>query len=444
MKLLQAEAGVNDGKAGLHSAAGLFSKAGIFDKRSEAFNIKELNPYLLLDTRTSMLGELESPTLDLDPATPSTLDVITATRSGVATYTDADGLIQTAPENTVRVDHVDGVPMMLIEPSATNLVPYSEDFSEWTELSTTVTVNNSLAPDGNQTADKITADSGSALKRISSVVATTSATDYTVSFYAKAGSHQFVQTFISNSGAFYANFDLISGESQAFGGATSKMTLVANGFYRCEFTFTGAATLSAGFVNFADSLTHPRAGSSSSTGDFYIWGAQIEEGAVATSFIPTSGSTVQRSSDDLVIDGSDFSDFYNQTEGTFYAEGITRRADGVPFIVEVENGADNRIYLYHGTTTTRSNVETGGTVQADFGIGNRPAVGVLSRVALSYKTNDIKGSVDGGSVIGDTSATIPTTINNLNLGARFGQSDTFKLNGHLKRLIYWPTHSDSL
>ena len=115
-----------------------------------------------------------------------------------------------------------------------------------------------------------------------------------------------------------------------------------------------------------------------------------------------------------------------------------------PFIVEVENGGSNRIYLYHGTTTARAHVKTGGTTQADFSLGNRPAVGVLSRGALSYKTNDIEGSLDGGSVIGDTSATIPTTINRFNLGTRFGQSDTYKLNGHIKRLIYWPYHSDSL
>src|SRR6056300_1398156 len=108
MKLLQAEAGVNDGKAGLLSAAGLFSKAGVFDKKSESFNILELDPYLLFDARESMLGTLENPTLDLDPATPSTLDVITATRSGTATYTDANGVIQEAEADTVRVDYTQG------------------------------------------------------------------------------------------------------------------------------------------------------------------------------------------------------------------------------------------------------------------------------------------------------------------------------------------------
>src|SRR6056300_1758295 len=90
------------------------------------FHPNELDPYLLFDARDSMIGTLENPTLDLDPSKPDTLNVITATRSGVATYTDEDGNIATAAADTVRVDHVDGVPMILVEPSATNLLTYSE------------------------------------------------------------------------------------------------------------------------------------------------------------------------------------------------------------------------------------------------------------------------------------------------------------------------------
>src|SRR6056300_876791 len=90
------------------------------------FNPLSLDPYLLFDTRSSMIGTLENPTLDLDPSKPDTLNVITATRASTATYTDANGNIATAAADTVRVDHVDGVPMILVEPSATNLLTYSE------------------------------------------------------------------------------------------------------------------------------------------------------------------------------------------------------------------------------------------------------------------------------------------------------------------------------
>jgi hypothetical protein len=128
MKLLKAEAGVNDGKAGLLSAAGLFAKGGIFDKKSESFNIQELDPYLLFDSRESMIGTLENPTLDLDPATPSTLDVITATRAGIATYTDPDGNIATASADTVRVDYTQGAELT---PTKFQRVGYTDFSSGW-------------------------------------------------------------------------------------------------------------------------------------------------------------------------------------------------------------------------------------------------------------------------------------------------------------------------
>ena len=54
------------------------------------FHPNELDPYLLFDARDSMIGTLENPTLDLDPSQPDTLNVITATRAGVATFTDVN------------------------------------------------------------------------------------------------------------------------------------------------------------------------------------------------------------------------------------------------------------------------------------------------------------------------------------------------------------------
>ena len=103
MKLQRPDPGIDAAKSGLHGKAGIFFNAGLFSKGG-GFNPLDLDPYLLFDARTSMIGTLENPTLDLDPSKQDTLDVITATRACVATYTDVNGLIASAPANTVRVD----------------------------------------------------------------------------------------------------------------------------------------------------------------------------------------------------------------------------------------------------------------------------------------------------------------------------------------------------
>src|SRR5210317_2577028 len=121
------------------------------------FSPYALDPYLLFDARESMVGTLENPTLDLNPALPETLNVITATRAGTATYTDANGVIQTASPDTVRVDHVDSVPMILVEPSATNLLTYSEDFSQWISENATIESDVIISPSGSQDGSKMVA-----------------------------------------------------------------------------------------------------------------------------------------------------------------------------------------------------------------------------------------------------------------------------------------------
>jgi hypothetical protein len=90
------------------------------------FHPNDLDPFLLFDARDSMIGTLENPTLDLDPSKPDTLNVITATRAGTATFTDVNGLIASAPANTVRVDQTQGAELT---PTKFQRIGYT-DFSQ--------------------------------------------------------------------------------------------------------------------------------------------------------------------------------------------------------------------------------------------------------------------------------------------------------------------------
>ncbi len=399
------------------------------------FHPNELDPYLLFDARASMIGTLENPTLDLDPSKPDTLNVITATRAGVATFTDVNGNIASAPANTVRVDYVDSVPMILVEPSATNLLPYSEDFSHagWSkQYDVAVTSSSANSPDGTTNAFKITGlestdGDGGLLERVGASASTT----YTFSAYLKALGNDDVGKKVRirlkrNGGALVTS---------------NQQVVLSSEWVRHSVTITLLSDNTGVDSMITKDTSSPTA---ERADECLVWGAQLETGSVATSYIPTSGSTVTRAADDLVITGSAFTDFYNQSEGTIYAESVTKKSDGQPFVFSANSDTSNRIIYYYNTTTTASvYVATGGVGQVNSDVGNRPSAGTLSRGSLSYKTNNVQGSVDGGSVVSDTSVSIPS-VNKLTIGNRVNLIDQYNLNGHIKRLIYWPYHSDSL
>ena len=402
---------------------------------SEGFDPLDLNPYLLFDAQTSMIGTFENPTLDLDPSKPDTLNVITATRAGVATFTDANGLIASAPANTVRVDHVDGVPMILVEPSATNLVPYSEDFSNslYTKRNSTVTSGFS-SPDGLNNAFKLTAAANEG--DVYFVLGGGGGTTKAVSVFAKAASatsELIIQElgYTGRSTKFNLNSGAITFSNSA---GTSTIQNVGDGWFRC----THIETYSSGQNTLAYAYR------STTVDSLYLFGAQIETGSVSTSYIPTSGSTVTRAADNLVISGSAFSDFYNQSEGTFYVETNLRTDENLPHIFEAYNSSatNKRITLYVNSpfNSIAFFMQNGGT-QANqvSGLAN---VGQLNRAAYSFKTNNLLCSVNGGTEVADTSASIPVDLNTLAIGNL--NTALYPLNGHLKRLIYWPVSSDSL
>jgi hypothetical protein len=344
------------------------------------------------------------------------LDIITATRAGTATYTDASGNIQTASPNTVRVDHVDGVPMILVEPAATNLITYTDFSSGWVNYGSSVVAGSGLS--GEESVIVTAENSSDSLRH---EITTVDGVEYTGSFYIRR---------VSGVG----NVEMIF-----FNSATvdpSPSITVTNEWVRVENTFLGRAT--GGVVNFGIRL--------GTAGDSVeIAMPQVEEGTVATSYIPTSGSAVTRAADDLVIDGSDFTDFYNDAEGTFYVESVLQLDTNISFIFDVNDGDTQRNILYYpDSSNLRVLIRKDDATSASLSIGARPSEGVLSRAAFGYATNNLKGSLDGGSVITDTSVTPPTTVNEMTIGSHFSLDDQYHLNGHIKRLIYWPYHSDNL
>ena len=198
----------------------------------------------------------------------------------------------TATDNVARFDHnpTTGESLgLLVEEQRTNLLTYSEQFDDaaWSTGASTITANTIVSPAGTLTGDKLVEDSTNNTHIIlpASSISFTSGTSYTQSIYAKAAERTFLQLRTTVTNTFSASFNLSTGvASEITANTTASVVAVGNGWYRCSITFTAPSTLSTTTVRFGSMLN---ATTQSYQGDdysgIYIWGAQLEAGAFATS-----------------------------------------------------------------------------------------------------------------------------------------------------------------
>ena len=199
----------------------------------------------------------------------------------------------------------------LWENQSTNLIPYSEDFSDasWVNSNSTDTSNYGISPDGlnNSTRFLTTANTGSFLYINSLPILDD--TNYTLSFWVKSN---------GNSLDKFRLYTTTGGTSLEF---TS-----TNKWVRYEYNFLSTGTTTNLGIR----------GVVSQETDIQIWGAQLEQQSYATSYIPTSGSTVTRNQDVCTNGGSLAS--INSTEGVLYAEIAALADDGTNRAISLNSG----------------------------------------------------------------------------------------------------------
>jgi len=316
------------------------------------------------------------------------------TRDSTATYVDSDGLIKTAGQGEARIDYLDNADgHLLLEPARTNLVTYSEDFSNaaWVKFNTTITANTVVSPDGTQTADRIESTNASHLVYFQSTVI--ASTKYTFSYFFKEGTKDSVKV------AFYDN----TANSFITQDATQETVDYGNGWKRIIAT----VTTPSGCV-----LLNSYLDRSSGIGTFYAWGAQLEEG-YATSYIPTEGSSVTRSAD--ACSGAGNSEVFNDSEGVLYAE-ISALSNDLTFrLITLSDGTtNNRISFGYRNTSNAIYCEIrNASVTQAFLLGYSEDIKNLSKVAVKYKENDFALWINGVEVATDSSGITPLNLNKL-------------------------------
>lgn len=389
------------------------------------------------------------PSLLLDFANTRRLDPrITFTRASTGTYFDRFGVLKTAAVNEPRFDFdpVTGYCKgLLIEEARTNLLTYSEQFDNaaWVKTNASITANAITAPDGTLAADKLIEDSTSNAHYVGSSCSFTSGTAYAFSVYAKAGERSVLQisfpgTAFSNA---YANFDLSAGVVSASSGVSASITPVGGGAYRCTAVATATASTSsnAGLVI----QTSPAAArlaiyQGDGASGLYVWGAQIEVGSFATSYIPTTSAAVTRGAEVASITGGNFSPWFNAAEGTLLVavDRPALNATRSSHLVSMSDGTtSNGIILHADSAALRSfSVDAGGVSSCSLVSGTETA-GQVWRAAAAYRANDFALSAGGAATVADSSGALPS-INQLWLGNRFDSARAY--NGHLASVAYYP------
>ena len=300
----------------------------------------------------------------------------------------------------------------LWEPQSTNLITQSELFSDaiWLNSNSTDTSNYGISPDGlnNSTRFLTTANTGSFLYINSLPIL--DATNYTLSFWVKSN---------GNSLDKFRLYTTTGGTSLEF---TS-----TNKWVRYEYNFLSTGTTTnLGIRGVVGQET-----------DVQIWGAQFEQQTYATSYIPTSGSTVTRNQDVCNNGGSLAS--INSTQGTLYAEIAALANDGTFRMINISDGTlDNRVEISYYTSVDLIRVicyVNGLAVASKSNISAN--ILDFNKIAFSYKENDFKVYLNGVNVYTNTSGAIyPTnTLNRIDFG--LSSVSGFDFYGKTKALAVW-------
>ena len=339
---------------------------------------------------------------------------------------------ESTKNNLARVDYDGTASSLLVEPERTNLITYSEDFTNaiWIKLALglglnpVITSDYTTSPDGTNNASRIIFDRGAVSASNYSMLRTnvtslTNPHDSSISLYLKSNTASNYTLIWYNEGA---------GSSPAI----IEEIIVTPTWTKYTLSATNISStsdrLQFGLWDFNGRI-------SSSYADVSVWGAQLEVGSYATSYIPTDGGTVTRVKDQYSKTG--ISNLINSEEGVLFAEMAALSDDETYRIITLSDGTTNeRVYMQYTniSNTIAVVVKNGGSTQANmtYLLSDETA---FAKVAIKWKANDFALWVDGVERGTDSSGSVPTGLNKLSFD---NTSGTF-FYGKVKQLQVFKT-----
>jgi hypothetical protein len=386
------------------------------------------------------------PKLALDFTTASLDPRIIFTRAdNTATRVNSSGYVEIIGADTPRFDY-DPVTLickgLLIEESRTNILTYSNTFSNAIWLKGTsnttadpVVTSGYASPDGTLNAFRVQITlpgdtQWSLLRQRPVAVSVSSGGSLAQSVYLKAsdpsqiGKKVTVYVYDITNLTYKALVNHVLTDSwvrvstiSTFGGGTSSI----------EYSIGKARSTNGGPTD-AEAAT-----------DFLLYGAQLEVGAFATSYIPTTTTALTRNADVATMTGINFSDFWQATRGGVLVRALPSTVSGTrPLIQFDDNTADNIIALRGNITNPELYIVDGGTPQAQLDAGTIVANTPYSLTGW-WQENNSFAQLNTQASVRDNTVTIPTVTQ-----ARIGSDGTNYLNGTIAAIYYYDELANSI
>ena len=356
-------------------------------------------------------------------------------------------------EPQFEYDAETGKRSLLLEPSRTNLLTYSEQFDNaaWSKgTDASISANAATAADGTTTADQIVVAATATASLIGAnyfygtnfrVVEAFTATigeDYTSSFFVEydpAGDFDLVQVRVSSSatltGGTNALFSLITGE-QLTGSTDVTATRFANGWRFSLTAEADATTMYTGIWGWATTSFTPNG-----TSGYLLWGAQLEEGSYPTSYIgETLGAAVTRTGADTSVP---VDEWYGSSKGTLILSLDMPEIGETGILATLGDASGDSQYAIFRTNAgeIQANIDTGDNAILD------PSVVVGAGrllVAFSYNDDSISLAVNGSYITDTHTGVIPNALG-LFIGRR-STANTGQPAAGYSRLRYFADDTD--
>jgi hypothetical protein len=374
------------------------------------------------------------------------------TRATTAFRTNENGILESVASGVPRLDFPigSGCPALLVEPAATNLALRSEEFDDayWTKSGAlTISANSTISPTGVQNADTLT-DASNAFLDVRRLFTIAANATHTYSLFVKktTGSLTHFAGFavLLTGVATRVDYGIINTTTGAINrDASSTINAVSyrsenyGDYWRVIVTFTDNQSNTGCTIIFYPAISSNGTSiDQNAQGSNVFWGAQLETGSVATSYIPTVAAAATRNAD--VINKTAVSGLIGQTEGTVYAEFNVSAIGAEGYVIRVGTASfNNTIYIFRSVTNTVGVAVRSNGASTFLPTAFNAGLGVV-KVAIAYANADFAFYVNGVQrATGAAALSFTESLAAINLGAF--ASNTAVINDRIRAAALYTT-----